>query len=171
VVKRIEDALGAAAVVDAAPGGFDDLYWAFRRLQAREAWEEHGAMIERYRPPLGPGVAERFAYGKAVTEAEVSEAAAERARFREAILGTLDRDGVLLLPTMPDVAPPLVEDEASLDEYRNQALRLLCLAGLSGLPQVTMPLASRLDAPLGISLIGPPGSDVSLARLAARLAA
>jgi amidase len=33
-----------------------------------------------------------------------------------------------------------------------------------------MPLARRLDAPLGISLMGPPGSDLSLLRLAERIA-
>lgn len=168
-VARIEGVLGEAGVVEAAPGGLDALYWAFRRLQAREAWEEHGALIERYRLPLGPGVAERFAYGRAVTDAEVAEAAAVRSRLREALAATLGRDGVLVLPTMPDVAPLLSEDEGSLDGYRNRALRLLCLAGLAGLPQVTMPLASRLGAPLGVSLLGPPGSDLSLARLAVRL--
>ena len=49
-------------------------------------------------------------------------------------------------------------------------MSILCLAGLSGFPQVTMPLARRQGAPLGLSLIGPPGSDLSLVRLACRLA-
>jgi amidase len=77
---------------------------------------------------------------------------------------------VLVLPTMPDVAPLLTESEEALDGYRNTALNLLSLSGLSGLPQVTLPLASRLGAPLGLSLIGPSGSDASLVRIAARLA-
>jgi len=33
-----------------------------------------------------------------------------------------------------------------------------------------MPLAGRLGAPLGVSILGPQGSDLSLVRLAARLA-
>jgi len=36
---------------------------------------------------------------------------------------------------------------------------------------VSVPVAGRLDAPLGLSLLGPAGSDLGLVRLAARLAA
>ena len=73
---------------------------------------------------------------------------------------------MLVLPTRPDVAPLLSADEAALDAYRANAIRLLCTAGLAGVPQVSMPLARRLGAPLGLSLIGPAGSDRSLVALA-----
>jgi Asp-tRNA(Asn)/Glu-tRNA(Gln) amidotransferase A subunit family amidase len=62
------------------------------------------------------------------------------------------------------------DSEAALDSYRNRAINILCLSGLSGAPQITMPLATRLGAPLGISLLGPVGSDLSLSRIAARVA-
>jgi amidase len=48
---------------------------------------------------------------------------------------------------------------------------LLCFAGLGGLPQLSLPLGSRLGAPLGLSLLGPAGSDRSLVRLAERIVA
>jgi amidase len=47
---------------------------------------------------------------------------------------------------------------------------LLCAAGLSGLPQLTLPGATRLGAPLGLSLLGPAGSDRSLLALACDIA-
>jgi amidase len=170
VVKRIEDLLGQAQIVEPAPEGVETLARAFRILQGREAWQLHGELIERYRLPLGPGVAERFAFAKSVTDDQVAEAEAIRARFRDRFAGFLKRDGVLILPTMPDVAPLLGESEAALDAYRNRALHLLCLSGLSGVPQVTMPLAGRLGAPLGLSILGPAGSDHSLVWLADRIA-
>ncbi|TIR96309.1 MAG: amidase, partial [Mesorhizobium sp.] len=46
--------------------------------------------------------------------------------------------------------------------YRERALHLLCLAGLSGFPQITLPLGSVDGAPFGLSLLGPFGSDVAL---------
>jgi len=75
------------------------------------------------------------------------------------------------MPTMPDIAPLISEDGAGLEDYRAKALQMLCLSGLSGFPQLSLPMASRLDAPLGISLMGPAGSDLSLIRLGARLMA
>jgi amidase len=71
---------------------------------------------------------------------------------------------------MPDIAPLRSDSEASLEDYRNRAIRLLCLAGLSGYPQLSMPLTQRHGAPLGLSLLGPAGSDRSLVRLARRIA-
>ena len=41
---------------------FDAMYWNFRYVQGREAWLTDGPLIECFAPPLGPGVAERFAW-------------------------------------------------------------------------------------------------------------
>ena len=46
----------------------------------------------------------------------------------------------------------------------------LCLSGLSGFPQVTIPAGVHDGGPFGLSLIGPPGSDLSLVRLAGKVA-
>jgi amidase len=165
-VVKLEKLFGKAAPVTVAPGGFEALYWAFRRLQGREAWETDGAVISRYRPPLGPGVAERFAYAKAVKNAEVKESVAVREAFAQALQALLGKDGVLILPTMADIAPLVTDQEADLETYRNKCLNLLCLSGLSRLPQLSMPLASRSGAPLGLSIMGPAGSDRSLVRIA-----
>jgi amidase len=170
IVQRIEAAFGQATMLEAARDGFEPLYWAFRYLQGREAWTVDGPMIERYRPPLGPGVAERFAFARAVNDAQVAEGQGVRERFTESFRALVGADGVLILPTMPDVAPLVAENEAALDEYRNKALNLLCLSGLARVPQVSIPVTSRLGAPLGLSLIGPAGSDLSLVRVAARFA-
>jgi amidase len=168
-LARLEAAHGGARPVTVAPGGFEALYWAFRRLQGREAWETDGPMIDRHRPPLGPGVAERFAYSSSVSDAEVRDALKARARITAHLEALLGDDGVLILPTMADVAPLLSDGEAELESYRNRSLNLLCLSGLSRLPQLSMPLASRLGAPLGLSIIGRAGSDRALIDMAARI--
>ena len=58
------------------------------------------------------------------------------------------------------------QTDAELEVYRNRATSLLCVAGMAGLPQVSLPLARHQGAPLGISLLGPEGSDRSLVKLA-----
>jgi len=152
-------------------GDLDAMYWNFRYIQGREAWLTDGPMIEKYHPPLGPGVKERFAWSKAVTDAQFEQALAYRQHLRQRVADLLGADGVIMLPTMPDCAPLIAQNEASLEDYRNRAIRLLCLAGLCGFPQISLPLAQSQGAPLGLSLLGPAGSDRSLVSLAARIMA
>jgi amidase len=178
VARQVLAALGGGA----APGGaaeavrvqrdsFDAMYWQFRHLQGFEAWATDGPLIERHAPPLGPGVAERFAWSRRVTEAQAAAARAFRNDYSAHIATLLGHDGVLLMPTMPDVAPLRSTPESALEHYRNDAIRLLCVAGLSGTPQLSLPLITRDGVPLGLSLLGPVGSDRSLVALAERLAA
>ncbi|WGT62775.1 amidase [Variovorax paradoxus] len=171
VIDRVQGLLGPAQGTTVAMESFDAMYWNFRYLQSREAWLTDGPLIERYAPPLGPGVAERFAWSREVTDAQVVAARVFRTAFRAHLAALLGTDGVLLMPTMPDIAPLRSESEAGLEDYRNRAIRMLCIAGLSGFPQLSMPLARRDGAPLGLSLLGPAGSDRSLIRVAERIAA
>lgn len=170
-VERVQGVLGTAQGTTVALESFDAMYWNFRYVQAHEAWLTDGPLIERYAPPLGPGVAERFAWSRDVTDAQVSAGRAFRAAFRSHLAALLGSDGVLLMPTMPDIAPLRSEGEAGLEDYRNRAIRLLCIAGLSGFPQLSMPLAQREGAPLGLSLLGPAGSDRALVALAQHIEA
>jgi amidase len=161
----------AAVAGTSADDGFEAMYWHFRHVQGHEAWSVDGGFITRYAPPLGPGVAERFAWSARVTDAQAAAGHAFRSAYRARLADLLGRDGVLVMPTMPDVAPLLAASESTLEDYRNAAIKLLCVSGLSGFPQVTLPLAQRDGAPFGLSLLGPPGSDRALVALAERIAA
>jgi amidase len=168
--QRLEAAHGAAtpvAVAGVPSGGLDTMYWHFRHIQGREAWMSHGDFITRFAPPLGPGVAERFAWSRKVSDEQVAAATTFRATFRAQLAELLGDDGVLVMPTMPDVAPLRSDTEATLEDYRNRAIRMLCISGLSGFPQISLPWASRVGAPLGISLLAPQGRDRSLVAMAA----
>lgn len=170
-LQQITQLLGSAQDCNAVLDSFDAMYWSFRYIQGREAWMTDGAFISRYAPVLGPGVKERFDWSSKVSDAQVQEAEQFRARFRQHLADLLGSDGVLVMPTMPDIAPLRSADEVSLEAYRNQAVQMLCLAGLAGFPQISLPLASRDGAPLGISLLGPAGTDRSLIAIAQQLAA
>ena len=168
--QSVTACFGPAATVTVALDSFDAMYWHFRHQQGHEAWVTDGPLIERYAPPLGPGVAERFAWSRLVTDGQLAAAHAFRATFTAHMQALLGSDGVLLLPTMPDIAPLRATPEPALEDYRNRAIRMLCIAGLAGLPQLSMPLAGRDGAPLGLSLLGPAGSDRALVAMAERLA-
>lgn len=172
VLDRLSGSLGLAVEpVDSALLPVDELYWAFRHIQGLEAWRSQGEFLQQHDVQLGPGVKERFAWSSQLSEEQVAPYQETRAEFSRRFDELLGVDGVLLMPTMPDVAPLLNAEEAALEDYRNQSIRMLCLAGLSGCPQISLPLMMVGGAPLGLSLIGPRGSDQSLIALAHSLMA
>ena len=69
-------------------------------------------------------------------------------------------------PLAPPKNTPVDDIEV---RYRHQAMHLLCIAGLGGLPQVSVLMAEFEGLPLGLSLNGPQGADMQLLRLARRL--
>jgi amidase len=167
---KVEARLGSATSVTVAPEGLEPWYWTFRHLQAVEAWAAHGAWIMSRNPSMTPGVRERFEYGRTVTADTRRQAEENRKGQRARVEALVGDDGVLMLPTVPAIAPKRDLAGEALQAYRERALAILCIAGLSGLPQVTMPLASLDGAPLGLSLIGPRGSDRALVDLAVSIA-
>ena len=169
-LARVEAALGKAQPTNVVLDDMDTMYWRFRYIQGREAWMVNGPLIERFCPPLGPGVAERFDWSRQVTDAQFALATVYRERFKKHLADLLGTDGVLVMPTVPDIAPLTDDGGEKMERYRNRSIQMLCIAGLSGFPQISMPLGQRLGAPLGLSLLGPAGSDASLVRLAQHIA-
>jgi amidase len=147
----------------------DELYWCFRRLQAKEAWAVHGEWIAGGERDLGPGVEERFGFGRAVDDRMAQAERVRRLTFRGELDALLGKHGFLVMPTVPGPAPYVDSTPEQFQAYRERALHLLCLSGLSGLPQITLPIGSVAGAPFGLSLLGPSGSDIALIRLGRRL--
>lgn len=169
-VAGVEAALGAGGDVVVAEDGLARWFETFRTLQGAEIWATHGAWITEVRPTFGPRIAPRFASVATIAADAVAHAAAHRARIVPQLDALLGDDGLLVLPTVPDIAPPLDEPAETAVPARERALALLCIAGLGGLPQLTMPVATLDGCPLGLSFIGPRGSDERLVALAQRLA-
>jgi amidase len=149
----------------------DELYSCFRNIQAFEAWAAHGAWLDAHEDAVGAGTLERFRYGRTIDEKTVAAERARRLAFRAEMLELLKDGAVLVLPTVPGAAPLKDAAPEDLQSYRERALHLLCLAGLSGCPQITLPLGAVHGAPFGLSIVGPPDSDVALIRLGRKLLA
>lgn len=164
-LARIEAACGPIITLEGELPSLTDGYWAFRYIQGYEAWQAQGATVETYGLMLGPDVAARFAWSKAVTEEQYRQSCAVREQFSqawEALLG----DAVLVMPTVPDIAPLLSALDEEIEQTRQVSHHLLAIAVLCRRPQLNMPLVNKDGAPLGLGLMGPRGSDLSLVRLA-----
>jgi amidase len=170
--EKAKAALGRNARMNVSPEGLSDWFEVFRTLQAAEIWATLGAWVTEAKPQLGPGVKERVTYAATITREQVAAATARRREITATVENILGDDGVICLPTSPRVAPLLGTPVDQVEvEYRNQAMRLLCISGLSGLPQISLPMGSIDGLPLGLSLLGARNSDRALIALARRILA
>jgi amidase len=170
--EKAKAALGRNARMNVSPEGLSDWFEVFRTLQAAEIWATLGAWVTEAKPQLGPGVKERVTYAATITREQVAAATARRREITATVENILGDDGVICLPTSPRVAPLLGTPVDQVEvEYRNQAMRLLCISGLSGLPQISLPMGSIDGLPLGLSLLGARNSDRALIALARRIVA
>ena len=169
-VAKLEAAMGTAERMRISPEGLPDWFETFRTLQAAEIWATLGAWVSATQPKLGPGIKERFAYAATITPQQVAAANEPRRAITAHVESLLGADGVICVPSSPRAAPlgGMPADQVEV-EYRNQAMRILCISGLTGLPQISLPMATIDGLPLGLSLIGARGADRGLIGLARRI--
>lgn len=138
-------------------------------IQGREAWERFGDWINRSNPRFGFEVADNFLRGSKVTSRALSAARGFRLRAQRWVLSALEGNAVLVLPTTPVTAPPVQSPRSVMWEIRSRIISLTTIAGMAGCPQISLPLCRIDGLPLGLSLIGPRGSDALLLAAARRI--
>jgi len=170
-METVRACIGKEQSAVIAGDGLAACFDIFRTLQGAEIWTNHGDWIKRAQPNFGPGVRERFEWASTVSADDVTAAKRRREMFAERVHNLLSDGSVLCLPTAPGIAPKRGASGDELNDFRARAMELLCTAGLAGLPQITLPLASLENCPLGLSLVGRRGSTLELLTLAEDLAA
>lgn len=168
-LERMRKALGPlrdVSVSETNPGSLGGWFQAFRVLQGAEIRDTLGAWVTQTQPKLGPGVRERMQWVMTITPEDIAAAQGVRDAVRMRMDTLLSGNTVLVLPTVPDIAPLLNTPPVQLDDFRARAMSLLCIAGHAGLPQVSLPLATLNGCPLGLSLVARRGNDALLLQLA-----
>ena len=151
------------------PGGLPAWVDDTRVCQAFEAWQTHGEWASAAPRTHGVLVGRRLESARTTTVEQARRANASRqvaSRRMHDIVGT---DTVVSLPACPTVAPPV---ETTDDDLLDWWARVSCVTvpgHLAGLPQLTVPAGSVDGAPVALSLLGPPRSELALIDLAGRL--
>ena len=172
VVELATEAIGSRKDVVVSPSSLMEWFQTFRVIQAWEIWSNHREWVQESSPQFGPGIRERMDWASRVTDDQAQAARARRDAIVQHVRGLFGDGDVLCLPTSPRVAPLVDTPQDELeDRIRAQAMMLLCIAGLAGLPQVSLPLAALDGLPLGFSLVGPWGTDSHLLELSRRIMA
>lgn len=174
-LARVRDALAAElgtpaeATRWAGDTRLDGWRQTYATAGAHEGWRVHGGWICEHRPVFGPAIAARWAAASRVSDADAETARAQWAQVRTHVRTLLGDDGVAVLPSAASLAPRRDADPLAVDAVRLRTMAITCIAGLAGLPQVSLPIATGDGEVVGVSLLGAPGSDIALIRLATRL--
>lgn len=136
---------------------------------AYEGWQVHGEWITRNQPVFAPAIASRWKAASQVTAEASAAARSAQAQIRAHVHNLLGADGLLLLPSAASLAPLRNADPAAVDAVRLRTMAITCIAGLCGLPQISLPVRTVSGDMLGLSLMGPVGSDLALIQLARSL--
>ncbi|MEF3128218.1 amidase family protein [Rhizobium leguminosarum] len=144
-----------------------DLALAFITILQREAWESNQILFERSPEAIAPDIAERLLSGSRVDDEEVREARRIAALFSRQIDRLLCENVIVALPTLAMNPPTRDAAPESFAAFRAACIKLLCLSGLSGCPQLAFPIVN-CTGNVSLSLFGARSADRMLMNVARR---
>jgi amidase len=170
-LRPIVQAWGVVHRNDVFDDSMADWPRAYQVLQGAEIRDQLGPWIQATQPRFGPAIAPRFASVFSIDKAEITQWQAWRTRHSHRLHALMALEPqVWVMPTAPLAPLRRDADAGQRGDFYQRTLALSALAGMAGLPQITMPLAMLTDGtPIGLSLIGAHGTDLPLLDLAVRL--
>ena len=152
-------ARGAVVHVAHLPESFSQVHAYHRRLMEMELAREQCENFQASRASFGRKVAELIESGLEMNELDYRRALTHRERFRSDAAKLVRELDAILLPAAPSAAPFGLEstgDPRFSIPWTN-----------AGFPVVTLPAGlSSTGLPLGVQLVGAPGTDLHLLRVA-----
>lgn len=146
----------------------EQLLGCYQYLQDASIKENLGAWIATHSPQFGPNIQANFNRVIANNGRDLKLHQDTQHAFSTQIKALLQKH-ILILPTTPVPLLKLDIDHHNLSLFYQQALTINAIAGLSGVPQINIPVQNTAHYPIALSIIGPPNSDRALLQLAKTL--
>ena len=171
LAEKMAALAGSSTTVRLAPNGLAE--WASQQnvLQSKEAWDSVKDWVDRVNPRFSFWVSQRYNFAIGLTDAQLSEAALVRDSLRTRMDEVFAGGGFVCLPTAVVPAPLRGLPTSAKVDVQSRLSRLTCIAGTTGRPQLSLPLAEVNGLPVGISIMGDHGSDEELIGFARRIEA
>jgi amidase len=161
-INHVMESFSTIEEIAIAPQGFSTYMETFRLLQGKEIWQTHGEWIQKENPTFGEDIGSRFQWASTLTLLNMNYIEEKRRELRYFMYAQLGEEGILVLPTAPGPAPVKDAKGPELENRRLRTLQMTCIAGLSGLPQVTIPAGELDGLPIGLSFIAGYNQDEKL---------
>jgi amidase len=169
MVKRLGALVGNSREEVMAPQGLSVWARAQRSLQPVEAYATFRDWLDKGNPRFAFSVAKALVMGSLTPLVDQTWAALMRQEVRARLKYLLPAGTILCLPTTPFPAPLAGQPLSVLDPLRDRITCLCAHGGLAGHPQVNIPGATAGGLPVGLSIVGPRGSDATLVAVAQAL--
>jgi 1-carboxybiuret hydrolase len=151
----------------------NELRQAYGIIQGSEAYAQHAELITNAPELYDPEVLARLSAGGEIFGWEYIRALELRRSARQSVHHQLKRYGLLALPTIPLSPPRLdsrIEDiNGKCVETRKALLSLTSPWSVLGLPAISIPAVPVDGLPTALQLVGPPGAEAQLLRVAREL--
>jgi aspartyl-tRNA(Asn)/glutamyl-tRNA(Gln) amidotransferase subunit A len=155
---------------------FSDSFDAFARIVLAEGALVHFARNDPdwIATHYGAETVERLARARSMRMEDYALAQQARRKFAAGLARLMDRHRFIVLPTTPCTAPPTGEAELTIGTWTGSVRQALMAYtapfNLAGCPAISIPLPRSAGAlPAGIQLVGRPGDDGALLRMASRM--
>jgi Asp-tRNA(Asn)/Glu-tRNA(Gln) amidotransferase A subunit family amidase len=163
-VARIEP----VAVPDA-----EELRSLYGTVQSVEVLAIHSERMRTAPDLFDPEVLQRLRAAPDVSAPAYAQSLRDVATLRASAAARLGHVDIVILPTVPVVAPPLGIRDADIGggwtSPRDALLAHTALWGVLGLPAISIPLPDSDGLPVGAQLVGAPGADLRLLAIAAAI--
>ena len=170
MVAKLRTLAGDVREAAMAPPGLAAWARAQRTLQPYEAWLTFREWIDRTNPRFQFSVARNLALAPMIPASERAWATLVRQEARGRMRQLLPSGTILCLPTTPFPAPLCGQPLSVLEPLRDRITALCGHGGLTGVPQISLPVATVGGLPIGLSILGARGSDASLVAIARAMA-
>lgn len=167
------DLVGDLIIGEVSVPELRELHAAYRTIQGSEAYAVHAERLATAPDLFGEEVRERLRAGGEALGWEYVRARDFSDRVRKTISDLLRNHDFLALPTIP-LSPPTLDSRAGSIGGEAVDVRVALLALTSpwsvlGLPAISVPAGLVDGLPVGLQLVGPPGSEHRLLTVAENL--
>jgi amidase len=134
---------------------------AFQTILRHEAYRSNAALLSERPDAIDPAIRERLESGKDISPSQLEQARKLQSDVTLHLDLQLRSGAVLAFPTLPAMPPKSPADARDGQSFRQRLIVLTCVAGLAGLPQLSVPL-DRKRPSHAISLLAGRGMDRTL---------
>ena len=126
----------------------------FQIIQGWEAKNGIVKFIKKNNLKLRKNIQERINFADSITESEYKKANKNRYEFKQRINSILEDGCVAIFPTTPMPALNKGKINQELSIFRKKIHNFTCVSGLTGRPQISLPINLKLPQPFGVSILG-----------------